>query len=400
MSKNKSLSVLKLKFLTIKTIALSTAKSLLAFIPKFSISFTVEHPIALLEKVEEYTKTCGKKGPRSFGHLSLVHGAESMANKVQSAVADTSVVSALLVSVIFPYLMELPQPIQDTDKVWIKVVFLVLVWSSCICFLFTIMLIAILNAACNFWVREADLQAMLYRGGTAMHTWSVRLHMIATYLALLAAVVSQSVMQFPNLPASWCIGLLLFLFWVSYVVNAAYMPGLALMRGDEADFDKWFKHGIFGYSGKRENGYGVFFDNACHHLSETRANLPEEEREKDLMDVPLDVFRSQAKLGELFDDNQWRELQTLGNTVTDSTKNPLTHDTKNMDEASDIKVNILRDIFRKIDDRFPNLYCDAFVEAEIEESQLAQLTNIEIVEVFGAPLGHAMKMTKYFKTMD
>ena len=55
MSKNKFFSVIRLKFWIIKTTALSAAKSLLALIPKFSISFTVEHPMAHLEKVDEDT---------------------------------------------------------------------------------------------------------------------------------------------------------------------------------------------------------------------------------------------------------------------------------------------------------------------------------------------------------
>ena len=115
-----------------------------------------------------------------------------MANKIQSAVADTSVVSALLLSVIFPYLMELPQPIQDTDKVWIKVVFLMLIWSSVMCFMMSINLISIMNAACNFWVREADLQAMLYRGGTAVNTMIIRLSFFGAITTWFAALVSST----------------------------------------------------------------------------------------------------------------------------------------------------------------------------------------------------------------
>ena len=88
------------------------------------------------------------------------------------------------------------------------------------------------------------------------------------------------------------------------------------MRGSEEKFLHFFKHVFFTYR-RGSSPYGVFYDNAAEHLAEIKGNVPTAEREKDLMNVPLDVFRTQAKLGELFDEDTWRSGQITQSLTED-----------------------------------------------------------------------------------
>ena len=84
----------------------------------------------MVDKVDEWTKTCGKKGPFSFGHLSIAHGAESTSVKIQAANGDVAVTAGLMMTVILPFLYELPTVINDCKSPTVKVAFLVFIWAG------------------------------------------------------------------------------------------------------------------------------------------------------------------------------------------------------------------------------------------------------------------------------
>ena len=84
----------------------------------------------MVDKVNEWTKTCGKKGPFSFGHLSIAHGAESTSVKIQAANGDVGVTAGLILTVILPYLYEFPTVINDCKIPAVRVAFLVCIWAG------------------------------------------------------------------------------------------------------------------------------------------------------------------------------------------------------------------------------------------------------------------------------
>ena len=181
------------------------------------------------------------------------------------------------------------------------------------------------------------------------------------------------------------------------------LPGLAFNSGSVSDFKNYQNYGLWGwgkYNLKKASPYGTFFDNAVKEQKERGVD-----DEQDLLDVPLSVLKMQAKLDDLFDDDKWRTAQLeaqasmqKGNKNEGIQMSPFAESSVEVDEnGTEEHDNIFTEILQKIDPRFPELYGDAFVEAELETTQLRKLTVHQMVELLDMPLGHALKISSYFE---
>ena len=138
--------------------------------------------------------------------------------------------------------------------------------------------------------------------------------------------------------------------------------------------------------------------------------------ENDLLDVPWDVFKTQADIGLVLDDDEWRTEQVFKGSVSvemvngsiegadssgsgaDEDQNfaPVTSDAHEQINVNPMRTNkskkpvdsVIKTALETADSTFPDLYGNVFMEAKIRPSQLNILTKQDLTMI-GIPLGDA-----------
>ena len=182
----------------------------------------------------------------------------------------------------------------------------------------------------------------------------------------------------------------------------------------------------FILTGDFESKHGLWLTNQNEARKKENAermqNNQKEIPENDLLDVPWDVFKTQADIGLVLDDDQWRTEQVFKGSVSvemvngsiegaDSSGSGADEDQNFAPVASDaheqINVNPMRTnksqkpvdsiktALERADSTFPDLYGNVFMEAKIRPSQLNILTKQDLTMI-GIPLGDAFIMIDSF----
>ena len=183
----------------------------------------------------------------------------------------------------------------------------------------------------------------------------------------------------------------------------------------------------FILTGDFESKHGLWLTNQNEARKKENAermqNNQKEIPENDLLDVPWDVFKTQADIGLVLDDDEWRTEQVFKGSVSvemvngsiegaDSSGSGADEDQNFAPVASDaheqINVNpmrtnkskkpvdsVIKTALETADSTFPDLYGNVFMEAKIRPSQLNILTDQHLTMI-GIPLGDALIMIDSF----
>jgi len=343
------------------------------------------------EIVEEIIREASKMPQdRRIGCLALIHGPAEMANKLTGAVADFSINAALVISVTWSYAFECPQAVAESDKEWVRPAFTALIYASVFCHVSCIIIMMYVNTAMNAWAREADLLAILWRGGH--HIWTLLMNTFALgiILAMIAAVIAtyadtDDALYWLTLPG----GLLMVMIY-------AVWPGTALYMGTTKDFD-FLANCLFLLS----RPSNVWTDsNKIMMLGIDKKMKKQGKDVSDFFDTPFDVLRKQAELGKMLDDDAWRQKELKMAEVGAAEGNA--NDAVVMDVSDGTAERSTRDTLvealNKVEAGFGELYWEKMVGQSIDMSTLPLLTRTDMVSVLGMPLGHAVKIERHFQS--
>ena len=183
----------------------------------------------------------------------------------------------------------------------------------------------------------------------------------------------------------------------------------------------------FILTGDFESKHGLWLTNQNDARKKENAkrkkNNQKEIPENDLLDVPWDVFKTQADIGLVLDDDEWRTEQVLKGSVSvemvngsiegadssgsgaDEDQNfaPVTSDAHEQINVNPMRTNkskkpvdsVIKTALETADSTFPDLYGNVFMEAKIRPSQLNILTDQHLTMI-GIPLGDALIMIDSF----
>ena len=183
----------------------------------------------------------------------------------------------------------------------------------------------------------------------------------------------------------------------------------------------------FILTGDFESKHGLWLTNQNEARKKENAermqNNQKEIPETDLLDVPWDVFKTQADIGLVLDDDEWRTEQVLKGSVSvemvngsiegadssgsgaDEDQNfaPVTSDAHEQINVNPMRTNkskkpvdsVIKTALETADSTFPDLYGNVFMEAKIRPSQLNILTDQHLTMI-GIPLGDALIMIDSF----
>ena len=183
----------------------------------------------------------------------------------------------------------------------------------------------------------------------------------------------------------------------------------------------------FILTGDFESKHGLWLTNQNDARKKENAkrkkNNQKEIPENDLLDVPWDVFKTQADIGLVLDDDEWRTEQVFKGSVSvemvngsiegadssgsgaDEDQNfaPVTSDAHEQINVNPMRTNkskkpvdsVIKTALETADSTFPDLYGNVFMEAKIRPSQLNILTDQHLTMI-GIPLGDALIMIDSF----
>lgn len=183
----------------------------------------------------------------------------------------------------------------------------------------------------------------------------------------------------------------------------------------------------FILTGDFESKHGLWLTNQNEARKKENAerikNNQKEIPENDLLDVPWDVFKTQADIGLVLDDDEWRTEQVLKGSVSvemvngsiegadssgsgaDEDQNfaPVASDAHEQMNVNPMRTNksqkpvdsVIKTALETADSTFPDLYGNVFMEAKIRPSQLNILTDQHLTMI-GIPLGDALIMIDSF----
>ena len=183
----------------------------------------------------------------------------------------------------------------------------------------------------------------------------------------------------------------------------------------------------FILTGDFESKHGLWLTNQNEARKKENAerikNNQKEIPENDLLDVPWDVFKTQADIGLVLDDDEWRTEQVFKGSVSvemvngsiegadssgsgaDEDQNfaPVTSDAHEQINVNPMRTNkskkpvdsVIKTALETADSTFPDLYGNVFMEAKIRPSQLNILTDQHLTMI-GIPLGDALIMIDSF----
>ena len=183
----------------------------------------------------------------------------------------------------------------------------------------------------------------------------------------------------------------------------------------------------FILTGDFESKHGLWLTNQNEARKKENAerikNNQKEIPETDLLDVPWDVFKTQADIGLVLDDDEWRTEQVFKRSVSvemvdgsiegadssgsgaDEDQNfaPVTSDAHEQMNVNPMRTNksqkpvdsAIKTALETADSTFPDLYGNVFMEAKIRPSQLNILI-YQHLTMIGIPLGDALIMIDSF----
>ena len=183
----------------------------------------------------------------------------------------------------------------------------------------------------------------------------------------------------------------------------------------------------FILTGDFESKHGLWLTNQNEARKKENAermqNNQKEIPETDLLDVPWDVFKTQADIGLVLDDDEWRTEQVFKGSVSvemvngsiegadssgsgaDEDQNfaPVTSDAHEQMNVNPMRTNkskkpvdsVIKTALETADSTFPDLYGNVFMDAKIRPSQLNILTDQHLTMI-GIPLGDALIMIDSF----
>ena len=183
----------------------------------------------------------------------------------------------------------------------------------------------------------------------------------------------------------------------------------------------------FILTGDFESKHGLWLTNQNEARKKENAerikNNQKEIPENDLLDVPWDVFKTQADIGLVLDDDEWRTEQVFKGSVSvemvngsiegadssgsgaDEDQNfaPVASDAHEQMNVNPMRTNkskkpvdsVIKTALETADSTFPDLYGNVFMEAKIRPSQLNILTDQHLTMI-GIPLGDALIMIDSF----
>jgi hypothetical protein len=183
----------------------------------------------------------------------------------------------------------------------------------------------------------------------------------------------------------------------------------------------------FILTGDFESKHGLWLTNQNEARKKENAerikNNQKEIPENDLLDVPWDVFKTQADIGLVLDDDEWRTEQVFKGSVSvemvngsiegadssgsgaDEDQNfaPVTSDAHEQMNVNPMRTNksqkpvdsVIKTALETADSTFPDLYGNVFMEAKIRPSQLNILIDQHLTMI-GIPLGDALIMIDSF----
>ena len=183
----------------------------------------------------------------------------------------------------------------------------------------------------------------------------------------------------------------------------------------------------FILTGDFESKHGLWLTNQNEARKKENAerikNNQKEIPENDLLDVPWDVFKTQADIGLVLDDDEWRTEQVFKGSVSvemvngsiegadssgsgaDEDQNfaPVASDAHEQMNVNPMRTNkskkpvdsVIKTALETADSTFPDLYGNVFMEAKIRPSQLNILTKQDLTMI-GIPLGDAFIMIDSF----
>ena len=183
----------------------------------------------------------------------------------------------------------------------------------------------------------------------------------------------------------------------------------------------------FILTGDFESKHGLWLTNQNEARKKENAkrkkNNQKEIPETDLLDVPWDVFKTQADIGLVLDDDEWRTEQVFKGSVSvemvngsiegadssgsgaDEDQNfaPVASDAHEQMNVNPMRTNksqkpadsVIKTALETADSTFPDLYGNVFMEAKIRPSQLNILTKQDLTMI-GIPLGDALIMIDSF----
>ena len=175
----------------------------------------------------------------------------------------------------------------------------------------------------------------------------------------------------------------------------------------------------FILTGDFESKHGLWLTNQNEARKKENAermqNNQKEIPENDLLDVPWDVFKTQADIGLVRDDDEWRTEQVFKRSLSvemvdgsiegadssgsgaDEDQNfaPVLNVNPMRTNKSQKPVDSIKTALERADSTFPDLYGNVFMEAKIRPSQLNILTDQHLTMI-GIPLGDALIMIDSF----
>ena len=181
----------------------------------------------LTEELEEYIKDCGIEGQHTFGHLVLAQGAVEASSRIQAAKESLSIGATLFLSIIYQFLFELPDCLQNAHN-GTKYTFIFLVWLSIGAYMVVILGTNNLLMALNMWTREADCVAMMYRGGQCIGKLLDIFGAIGFLTTAFAATICVAYQT------NWTVAILSCLMMLFLNVFYAVVPGAALFYGTDS----------------------------------------------------------------------------------------------------------------------------------------------------------------------
>ena len=181
----------------------------------------------LTKELEEYIQDCGIEGQHTFGHLVLAQGAVEASSRIQAAKESLSIGSTLFLSIIYQFLFELPDCLQNAHD-GTKYTFIFLVWLSIGAYMVVILGTNNLLMALNMWTREADCVAMMYRGGQCVGKLLDVFGAIGFFTTAFAATICVAYQT------NWTVAILSCLMMLFLNVFYAVIPGAALFYGTDS----------------------------------------------------------------------------------------------------------------------------------------------------------------------